>query len=218
MPDFQRFPFTALLSKFARRILSFQVQAVVMSKMLLRKAILTRRLSLSGKDYSSYSRIIQEAFISLPEFQSSRSIALYCAVNNEVSTETIIEHALLNGKIVYLPAVVGTDLEFRRLSSLNEVSRGSFGILEPSDQAEVADIEQFDMVVVPGVGFDLAGQRIGYGKGYYDRTFHRLEGSGRLTGLCFEFQIVDSLAGEKHDVVMDRIITERRIIIPALLK
>lgn len=90
--------------------------------------------------------------------------------------------------------------------------------MQPSAGCAATDPARISLIVVPGVGFDLSGQRIGYGKGYYDRVLHRLEGKGKLTALCYEFQLVDSLAGEQHDVNMDRIITERRIITPALLK
>lgn len=189
-----------------------------MSKNILRKAILAHRLALSAQELSVCGKAIQEAFMALPEYQAATSIALYASVNNEVSTEVLIDHALLSGKTVYLPSVVGADLEFRRFTSRNELVRGSFGIMEPVSGSELADVAALTMVVVPGVGFDLSGQRIGYGKGYYDKALHSLEGSGRLTAFCYDFQIVESLAGEKHDVVMDRIITERRIITPALLK
>lgn len=189
-----------------------------MSKAILRKAILARRLALSASEQYVSGKAIQEAFMALPEYQSAPSVAVYSAVNNEVSTELIIDHALLAGKAVFLPAVVGDDMVFRRLTSRYSLLVGHFGIKEPEKGADLADIGTVAMIVVPGVGFDLSGQRIGYGKGYYDRALHAFEGRGRLTALCYEFQIVDSLAGEKHDVVMDRIITERRIITPALLK
>ncbi|NVO00161.1 MAG: 5-formyltetrahydrofolate cyclo-ligase [Geobacteraceae bacterium] len=189
-----------------------------MSKVLLRKTILARRLALSASELSAYGKAIQGTFIALPEYQAAASIALYTSVRNEVSTEDIIDHALLTGKDIFLPALDGDRMEFRQLVSRERLMVGRFGIMEPEKGSDVADVATIGMIVVPGVGFDLSGQRIGYGKGYYDRALHVCEGSGRLTALCFECQIVDSLAGEKHDVVMDRIITERRIITPALLK
>jgi 5-formyltetrahydrofolate cyclo-ligase len=114
--------------------------------------------------------------------------------------------------------VIGNEIRFRRFQNCDGLVAGSFGIMEPAVESAVADCAEIDMFVVPGVGFDLSGQRIGYGRGYYDRALHRLEGSGRLTAFCYELQVVDSLHSESHDVVMDRIITERRIITPALLK
>ena len=69
-------------------------------------------------------------------------------------------------------------------------------------------------IVIPGIAFDMTGKRIGYGKGYYDRTLHHLEGEGKLVGFCYDFQLVDAIAGEPHDVLMDLLITDKRVIRP----
>jgi 5-formyltetrahydrofolate cyclo-ligase len=69
-----------------------------------------------------------------------------------------------------------------------------------------------DLIVVPGIAFDVMGRRIGYGKGYYDRALHDLEGEGKLVGFCYDFQLVDEIIGEPHDVTMDMIITDKRVV------
>jgi len=189
-----------------------------MPKLLLRKTLLACRLSLSLKVQTDSGNIIQDTFLALPEYLASCSVALYWAVNGEVSTEKVINQALLAGKSLFLPAVEGKTMIFRRISSLDDLVLGSFGVMQPDPGCQAAEPEDIDMIVVPGIAFDLAGQRIGYGKGYYDRVLHRLEGRGRLTAFCYQFQLVDSLKSEKHDVVMDRIITEQRVIATALLK
>lgn len=189
-----------------------------MPKSLLRKAILARRLALSAPEQSAAASVIQDAFLSLPQYQAAGSVALYWAVNNEVSTERVMNHALLNGKALFLPAVEGAEIRFRRVTSLAALVAGRFGVKQPAAGCSAAEPEEIDQLVIPGIGFDLSGQRIGYGKGYYDRALHRLEGKGALTAFCYDFQIVDSLAGEQHDVNMDRIITEQRQIITALQK
>jgi len=127
-------------------------------------------------------------------------------------------HALSTGKALFLPAVEGDEMLFRRVVDLKDIVPGRFGIKQPAVDSPAADPEGIDLIVIPGVGFDLAGQRIGYGRGYYDRTLHTLEGKGILIAFCYEFQIVASLAGEQHDVNMDRIITEQRLINTALQK
>ena len=71
-----------------------------------------------------------------------------------------------------------------------------------------------DLIVLPGVAFDTKGKRIGYGKGYYDKALHSLEGQGKLIGFCYDFQLVDDIAGEPHDVKMDLLITEKRVVCP----
>lgn len=189
-----------------------------MPKVMLRKSILARRLALSAGEKSVADAAIQDTFLAMPEYGAAAAVALYCAVNNEVSAEKILDNALLAGKALYLPAVEGDAMLFRRITSRRDLVVGRFGIRQPSPGCAAADPETINLIVVPGVGFDLSGQRIGYGKGYYDRTLHRLEGKGVLIAFCYEFQLVDSLAGEPHDVSIDRIITERRVITPALLK
>jgi len=189
-----------------------------MSKPLLRKTLLVRRQSLSVNEQVAAGNIIQDTFMALPEYLVAGSVALYCAVNGEVSTGKVINHALSAAKALFLPAVEGNTMLFRRISCPGDLVAGSFGIMQPDSGCLAADPEDIELIVVPGVGFDLSGQRIGYGKGYYDRVLHRLEGSGRLTAFCYQFQLVDSLEGEKHDVIMDRIITEQRVVNTALLK
>lgn len=189
-----------------------------MPKHLLRKTILARRLALSASEQADAGNIIQDTFMAMPEYLAAGSVALYVLVNNEVSTARVISHALLAGKALFLPAVEGKTLIFRRIYGHDDLVAGSFGIMQPGSGCLAAAPEDIEIIVVPGVGFDLSGQRIGYGKGYYDRVLHRLEGSGRLTAFCYDFQLVDSLQGEKHDVVMDRIITERQVITTALIK
>lgn len=189
-----------------------------MPKAMLRKSLLARRLALSALEKSAADTAIQDTFLAMPEYGAADSVALYFAANNEVSTEKIIDHAFLAGKELFLPAVEGGLMLFRRVASREDLVQGRFGIMQPSAGCAATDPAKISLIVVPGVGFDLSGQRIGYGKGYYDRALHRLEDKGKLTALCYEFQLVDSLAGEQHDVNMDRIITERRIITPALLK
>lgn len=189
-----------------------------MPKVLLRKAILARRGALSAKEQAIAGNSIQDTFLATPEYLAAGSVALYCAVNNEVSTEKVIDHALLTGKLLFLPAVEGDTMFFRRINDRQDLVKGRFGIMQPASVCAAADPAEIELIVVPGVGFDLSGQRLGYGKGYYDRTLHSLEGKGRLTAFCYEFQLVDSLVAEKHDVNMDRIITEQRVIKTALLK
>jgi len=189
-----------------------------MPKSILRKVILARRLALSATEQAVAAEVIQSTFLAMPDYQAAGSIALYWSVKNEVSTERVISHSLQTGKALFFPAVEGDEMLFRRVIALDDLVAGRFGIMQPTAGCAAADPDMIDLIVVPGVGFDLSGQRIGYGKGYYDRTLHRLEGKGKLTAFCYDFQIVDSLAGEQHDVNIDRIITEQRVINTALQK
>jgi len=156
--------------------------------------------------------------MALTEYASADVIALYCAVRGEVPTDGVMAHAFASGKKVCFPAVEKEGLVFRQICGHQDLVPGGFGIPEPHSGCIPVSPADIDLFVVPGVGFDLAGQRIGYGRGYYDRALHRLESSGRLIAFCFEFQLLDAIKADHHDVIMDRIITERRVVTPVLPK
>lgn len=187
-----------------------------MPKKNLRRMLLERRRSLTREECLDASRVIQETFVRNAAFDDAGSIALYAPIHCEVETASVAMAALSAGKTVAFPVVAGDNMVFRRIASLDELEPGVFGIKEPPLRNEALSAETFDLIVVPGVAFDLRGNRIGYGKGYYDRLLHPLEGKGRLVGFCHDFQLVDSIAGEPHDVRLDMVITEKRVIRPPL--
>lgn len=189
-----------------------------MPKRSLRDMALRCRSALSPHERIAAEAAIQNAFIALPEYCAASSLALYSPVRGEVATDRVLADALSSGKKVYLPAVTAEGIVFRRFEADSRLDNGAFGILEPSADAEFAEAGNVDLIVVPGVVFSVAGDRIGYGKGYYDKALHQLEGKGRLMAFCFECQLVEAITGEPHDVTMDKIITERRVVTPALLK
>ena len=156
----------------------------------------------------------QERCLALEEFASARSVALYSPIRNEVDTSLLLARALADGKRVYYPAVAGEMLEFRRITDQSELICASFGICEPLPDAELSQPEDIDLFLVPGVAFDTEGRRIGYGKGFYDKALHNLEGRGRLIGLCYDFQLIDPIPGAPHDVLMDKVVTDRRVVDP----
>jgi len=181
-----------------------------MPKRALRVATLAKRRELTSQQVSAQSLMLQQRFLALPEFQRASVLALYAPIHHEVETACVATEALSQGKTLLYPAVVGDDMQFRRVGALSELVPGRFGIPEPS--GEGCDPEQADLIIVPGVAFDLSGRRIGYGKGFYDKSLHRLEGRGRLVAFCYDFQLFEGIVGEPHDVTMDLIVTERRVV------
>lgn len=130
-----------------------------MPKVTLRKAILARRLALPAMEKFFADDAIQDAFLATPEYGAADSVALYFAANNEVSTEKIISHALMAGKRLFAPAVEGDEMLFRRVTERDDLVNGRFGIRQPSAACAAVDPEEIELLVVPGVGFDLYGQR-----------------------------------------------------------
>jgi 5-formyltetrahydrofolate cyclo-ligase len=183
-----------------------------MPKSSIRRLMLARRRSLSQEEFHSASLSIQHIFLETEEYLHARGIVVYASIHKEVDTEEIVRTALESGKKVAFPAVVHHGLVFREVTEISLMKRGAFGIMEPCQTGRSFELDEADIFVLPGIAFDLNGHRIGYGKGYYDKTLHRLEGQGRLVGLCYDFQLVDRIAGEPHDVKMDVIISEKRIV------
>jgi 5-formyltetrahydrofolate cyclo-ligase len=180
-----------------------------MPKKSLRGAMLTRRKHLAAEVCLSHSLRIQQRVVMLPAFEQAEIVALYSPILNEVFTEEIFHEALRQGKTVAYPRVVGERLDFVSVAAPSELSPGAFGVLEPTGSMLLPP-NVLDLVLVPGVAFDVGGNRLGYGKGFYDRI---LGGTGRPAlsiGLCFEMQVVKRLPVEDHDACLDILITEER--------
>lgn len=156
--------------------------------------------------------LIQQTFVALPAYTEARIVALYSSIGGEVETGEVLEAARKEGKIVLFPVVCGDHLRFVKIADTGKMIKGAFGIAEPCITGEAYAPDAADLVVVPGVAFDRTGKRIGFGKGYYDRALHHLEGSGKLVGFCYDFQLVDEIVAEPHDVAVDVIITEKRVV------
>ena len=179
------------------------------TKSSLRSQILSKRNSLSLEDIAHHSEKISKRILKHPKFLDSKSIFLYFSIGSEVSTTFIIEESLKLGKNVFLPVLDNSEnLSFHKFESFSKMKKGKFGILEPTSKVSLVDP---DLVVVPGLAFDLHLHRLGYGKGYYDR-FLKSTSSYKI-GICFDFQIVEKIPNESHDQKMDEVISEKRILV-----
>jgi 5-formyltetrahydrofolate cyclo-ligase len=155
----------------------------------------------------------------LPAWQQAGTIMSYVSFGSEVATPPLITAALAAGKRVAVPFCVR---EGRRLIASevlafpDDLQPGTLGILEPRPESlRPLAPELIDLVIVPGVAFDRAGNRLGYGAGYYDRFLATLKPGAVTAGLAFAKQIVASVYPEAHDRPVDMVITETEIIKPA---
>jgi 5-formyltetrahydrofolate cyclo-ligase len=139
----------------------------------------------------------------LPEFIKSKNVLAYWSLPDEVYTHDFVKK-WHKEKIVSLPIVVGSNLEIRVFTGMECMKEGSsFGILEPS-KTRLINPDEIDIVLVPGVAFDIEGNRLGRGKGYYDSLLSNTR--VYKIGVCFEFQILEKVATSSHDIKMDKII------------
>jgi 5-formyltetrahydrofolate cyclo-ligase len=179
----------------------------------LRAAALAQRSLLSRSESLARSRLIQARVLQFPPYLLSRSVALYNPIQNEVETGAIRDHGLVTGKNVFFPRFgPENSLELIKIGSATEFSPGRFGILEPTGEGRLAGRDQEELVVfVPGVAFDLRGNRLGRGKGWYDRLIKKL-GKATLVAIAYDFQIVDAVPAEEWDQRVHYVITERSVV------
>jgi 5-formyltetrahydrofolate cyclo-ligase len=177
------------------------------------------RNSLNSQELVQKSASIAKRVFGLNEFKSSRTVMCYMDFRNEVMTAGIIERCLGLGKKVVLPKVLRTEdgtelLVPYEISDLSrDIRTGSYGIEEPAgDVLCKTGYNDIDLVLVPGVAFDCRMHRLGYGAGFYDRFLPKTRNECIKAGLAFEIQMVDNILSEAHDVSMDMVITEDRII------
>jgi len=181
------------------------------SKEEIRKKTLSKRNQLSEKDRAIFSKIIFNKLIESQEYKKAGRIAVYYPIGSEVQTLEIIRDALINKKKVGLPRVINDDeIKFYQImeNSLEEVefTKGKYGIME--NIASTVELDQIDLLIIPGVAFDDECNRIGYGKGYYDRFLGKND-IGYIVGLAFENQMVKYIPINELDQKVDCIITNK---------
>lgn len=149
------------------------------------------------------SRVICDRLVALPVFQNARTILFYASVQGEVDTFEAMDRAWKLKKRVVLPVVQKETkhLELMSIGSLDDLYRGAYNIPEPKCSSERAvALLELDLVIVPGVAFDRANNRLGRGAGYYDRFLAELPSTTATVGLAYDFQIVDDIGGlDPHD-------------------
>jgi 5-formyltetrahydrofolate cyclo-ligase len=178
-----------------------------------------RKNRVAQKDKDDISRLICATFMSLPAYLSAKSVMWYVDAGSEVRTRHTLPEALTHGKRVVVPwCVVETNqLELFLLEDMSELIEGAYKILEPKDELrrlpdKVVRPEELDLVMVPGTAFDPRGGRMGQGKGYYDRLLSRARPDAPLVALAFDCQLFDEIPVAPHDVFMDLVLTESRVI------
>ena len=146
-----------------------------------------------------------------PIFQESEWIYSYISIRSEVDTTCLIRSALASGKHVAAPVLDGDSMDFREINSLEECRPGAFSIPEPVADGQTSSglqyAEQPGLMILPGLAFDLRGNRLGYGGGYYDRYLPLCMNAARIA-VAFEVQKAEEIPADELDVPIDKIVTE----------
>lgn len=163
------------------------------------------------------SRRIVGAFMALPEYAVADTVLFYVDVRNEVRTRVDLQLALNCGKAIVVPwCNPDGELELFRMTDMEQLEVGMYGILEPRADLKThaehrVHAREVDLIMVPGVCFDYRGARIGHGKGYYDRLLANTRPDAPRIAVAFECQIFEHIPTDAHDQFVDTIVTEERI-------
>lgn len=185
-------------------------------KKQLRKQIISERMSQSDEIISEKSARVIEKIKSLEEFQKANLIMLYLDFRKEVATGEFLKYCLDNGKRVLIPITDTKNIKLIPSEVIDfpgDLASGTWGILEPKPEC-VRPVEpaEIDLVIVPGVSFDIKGNRLGYGGGFYDRFLPQTRPDTIAAALAFEMQIRDDVYPEEHDYPVHYVITEDRLL------
>ncbi len=178
----------------------------------LRNEIKEKRRKQIKEEQRIKSKEITEKLFSLKKYKNAKTVLFYVSYNDEVFTHEMIKEAL-NDKKVVVPISNTKDetLSLSVLKSWDDLEIGSYGILEPKKKRiKEMNIDLIDLIIIPGVAFDINGNRMGHGKGYYDKLLEKTKAT--TIGLCFEFQLVEKIQIKPHDIPVNIIITEKRVI------
>ena len=168
-----------------------------------------KRKNLTKKEVLEKSKKIKYRLFRLSKFKKALTILFYVSYDNEVYTHEMIKECIEDKKNIIVPK---SDKENRqlilsKLNSFEDLKPGSYDILEPKkDKVQEVSIHDIDLIIVPGVGFDKSGYRIGHGKGYYDNLLRDSANTLHI-GLAFESQIVKKIPTETHDLPVQKIVT-----------
>jgi 5-formyltetrahydrofolate cyclo-ligase len=185
-------------------------------KQYIRRSLRAVRRGLSEAERLARSRCVWERVAALACYQHARVVLGYMAFDHEVLTDGLMRRAMASGKQLVLPMVLGNrqGLALYVIEELErDVAPGYCGILEPQPQRTRAVApETLELALIPGVAFDLRGGRLGLGAGFYDRLLSQLPRGIPMVGLAFDFQVIPRLPLQPHDILLDAIVTESRVI------
>jgi 5-formyltetrahydrofolate cyclo-ligase len=177
------------------------------AKAELRRRMRLARDAIPADDRVRMAEIVAERLLALPEATSARTVLLFYSFGSEVATRRMIDRIRSDGKRVLLPFLEGGVIEAAEVRPGDDLVATGYGPREPARRAPVepADV---DAVVAPGLAFDRAGRRLGYGGGYYDRYFDRLRPDAVRVGIAFSVQLVDEVPAGRRDRRVQIVVTE----------
>lgn len=174
----------------------------------IRKDIAAKKQEFTTEDLLCMSEEVFSVLEIIGSFRDAKNIFIYNSMPDEVSTSRFIEK-WMNEKNFYYPVVKNESLVFRKVLPQMSYEKSKIGIDEPLGE-DFTDLSKVDLILVPGVAFDRKSNRLGRGKGYYDKYLNSLKIP--KVGICFDFQLYDNIPATDHDVKMDMVVSENDLI------
>lgn len=175
-----------------------------MDKKLLRQHIRAQKKAMTPEQIEASSAALAEKFFASAQYAAAKTVYGYLPYNQEVRTVPILERAMADGKRVAVPKVCGDEMKFIYMTDLSLTEKSNMGIPEPVADGPEGD-DPTALVLMPGVAFTEKGDRIGYGGGYYDKFLAR-EPEHPTVALCYQFQMVEELPTQDHDIPVDLVL------------
>lgn len=181
----------------------------MLSKKELRIIVKEKREKIRNKE--KLDEIITKKVLNSTFYNKADTIFMYVSYKNEVDTHNIIKYALKEGKRICVPKILSLKdgMKAVEINSFEELKCSSYGILEPDYyESNVIEEKDIDLLIMPGVAFDLKGGRVGYGGAFYDRFLKKTKASSKKVALAYSFQIFDKVPMEDNDMYIDSVITD----------
>ena len=182
-------------------------------KVRLRQELKSSRESIGPAQREAAAMAAEAKIVNLPEWQNAKVVCLYASFQGELPTTQLLQNLLRSDKRCVLPKVNSQGMpELYEIKSFQDLELSSLEILEPKINCPRINPTQIDFFLVPGIGFDRQGNRLGHGAGFYDRLLAQASPTAYFLGYGYDFQVVDAIPHETHDMVMHAMATPSQII------
>lgn len=172
--------------------------------------MISKREAMTSSNVDELSTKICTRILGIKDISASESIGIYLAFRNEVVVDRLFAPLFAAGKKIFAPVVTSGGVKFGQIKSLTDVHIGFMGVREPNSTS-FAKNDSIDLVVVPGLAFDTRCVRVGWGKGHYDK-FLASNNNSVTVGAAYDFQVLDKINAKPHDIRMDYVVTEKRVL------
>ena len=180
-------------------------EEIVLMKKALRKKIKALKSDLNDNERKIKSEAVMKKLECSSRFKNAKTVFIFWSMHDEIDARDLILR-WADKKTFILPAINGDELHLKKFTGAHQLVSGDLYSIPEPDGEPFDDYKSIQLAIIPGVAFDSHNNRMGRGKGYYDKILSKLKGRADLIGICYDFQMVEEVPVEPHDVKMDGVI------------